>query len=42
MSNTSMKRLIGTMALAGAALAASPAQAQEIQQIGRASCREKE
>lgn len=34
MSNTSMKRLIGTMALAGAALAASPAQAQEIQLRG--------
>ncbi len=34
MSNTSMKRLIGTLALAGAALAASPAQAQEIQLRG--------
>ena len=34
MSTTTMKRLIGTMALAGAALAASPAQAQEIQLRG--------
>jgi outer membrane beta-barrel protein len=34
MSNTSMKRLIGTLALAGAALAASPAQAQDIQLRG--------
>ncbi len=34
MKTPSMKRMIGTLALAGAALAASPAQAQEIQLRG--------